>query len=47
MYDEKAMSIIPVYAQTEIPRREEATDTMLTTIMNHAAERIRVGFRRK
>ena len=47
MFDEKAMSIVPVYAQTEIPRREEATDTMFTTIMNHAAERIRVGFRRK
>ena len=47
MFDEKAMSIVPVYAQTEIPHREEATDTMFTRIMNHAAERIRIGFRRK
>ena len=47
MIDEKAMSLIPTYAQTEIPHREEATETMFARIMNHAAERIRVGFRRK
>ena len=47
MYDEKAMSIIPVYAKTEIPQREEVPTGMWTKLMNHAAERIRVGFRRK
>lgn len=47
MFDEKAMSLIPTYAKTEIPRREEVQETMFTRIMNHAAERIRVGFRRK
>ena len=47
MFDEKAMSLIPTYAQTEIPRREEVQETMFTRIMNHAAEKIRVGFRRK
>lgn len=47
MYDEKAMSIIPVYAKTEIPHREEVPTGMWTKLMNHAAERIRVGFRRK
>jgi len=47
MFDEKAMSLIPTYAKTEIPRREEVQETMFTRIMNRAAERIRVGFRRK
>lgn len=47
MFDEKAMSLIPTYAKTEIPRREEVQETMFTRIMNHAAEKIRVGFRRK
>ena len=47
MFDEKAMSLIPTYAQTKIPHREEATETMFAKIMNHAAERIRVSFRRK
>ena len=47
MIDEKAMSLIPTYAQTKIPHREEATETMFARLMNHAAERIRVGFRRK
>ena len=47
MYDEKAMSIIPVYAKTEIPQREEVPTGMWTKLMNHAAEKIRVGFRRK
>jgi len=47
MYDEKAMSIIPVYAKTEIPQREEVPTGMWTRLMNHAAERIRVSFRRK
>ena len=47
MFDEKAMILIPTYAKTEIPRREEVQETMFTRIMNHAAERIRVGFRRK
>ena len=47
MYDEKAMSIIPVYAKTEIPQREEVPTGMWAKLMNHAAERIRVGFRRK
>lgn len=47
MFDEKAMSIIPVYAKTEIPQREEVPTGMWTKLMNHAAERIRVGFRRK
>ena len=47
MFDEKAMSLIPTYAKTAIPRREEVQETMFTRIMNHAAEKIRVGFRRK
>lgn len=47
MIDEKAMSLIPTYAQTKIPHREEATETMFARLMNHAAERIRVSFRRK
>lgn len=47
MINEKAMSLIPTYARTEIPHREEATETMFARLMNHAAERIRVGFRRK
>lgn len=47
MIDEKAMSLIPTYAQTKIPHREEATETMFARLMNHAAEKIRVGFRRK
>ena len=47
MIDEKAMSLIPTYARTEIPHREEATETMFARLMNHAAERIRVSFRRK
>lgn len=47
MIDEKAMSLIPTYAQTKIPHREEATETMFARFMNHAAERIRVSFRRK
>ena len=47
MINEKAMSLIPTYAQTKIPHREEATETMFARLMNHAAERIRVGFRRK
>lgn len=47
MYDEKAMSIIPVYAKTEIPQRKEVPTGMWTRLMNHAAERIRVSFRRK
>ena len=47
MFDEKAMSLIPTYAKTEIPRREEVQETMFTRIMNHAAEKIRVVFRRK
>jgi len=47
MYDEKAMSIIPAYAKAEIPQREEVPTGMWTKLMNHAAERIRVGFRRK
>lgn len=47
MFDEKAMSLIPTYAQTKIPHREEVQETMFTRIMNHAAEKIRVGFRRK
>ena len=47
MIDEKAMSLIPTYAKTEIPRREEVQETMFTRIMNHAEEKIRVGFRRK
>ena len=47
MIDEKAMSLIPAYAQTKIPHREEATETMFARLMNHAAERIRVSFRRK
>ena len=44
MIDEKAMSLIPTYAQTKIPHREEATETMFARLMNHAAEKIRVGF---
>lgn len=47
MIDEKAMSLIPVYAKTEIPQREEVPTGMWTKFMNHAAERIRIGFRRK
>ena len=47
MINEKAMSLIPTYAQTKIPHREEATETMFARLMNHAAEKIRVGFRRK
>lgn len=47
MIDEKAMSIIPVYAKTEIPKRKEVPTGMWTRLMNHAAERIRIGFRRK
>lgn len=47
MFDEKAMSLIPTYAKTAIPRREEVQETMFTRIMNHAEEKIRVGFRRK
>jgi hypothetical protein len=47
MIDENARSIIPVYAQTEIPHREDEVETMINRIMNRAAERIRVGFRRK
>ena len=47
MFDEKAMSLIPTYAKTEIPQREEVPTGMWTKLMNHAAERIRVSFRRK
>lgn len=47
MIDENARSIIPVYAQTEIPHREDEVETMINRLMNRAAERIRVGFRRK
>ena len=47
MYDEKAMSIIPVYAKTEIQPREDEVETMINRLINRAAERIRVGFRRK
>ena len=47
MFDEKAMSLIPTYAKTEIPQREEVPTGMWTRLMNHAAERIRIGFRRK
>jgi len=47
MIDEKAMRMLPAYAKAEIPQREEVPKGMWTRLMNHAAERIRVGFRRK
>lgn len=47
MFDEKAMSIVPAYAKAEIPHREDEMETMINQLMNRAAERIRVGFRRK
>jgi hypothetical protein len=47
MIDEKAMRMLPTYAKAEIPQREEVPKGMWTRLMNHAAERIRVGFRRK
>ena len=47
MFDEKAMSIVPAYAKAEIPHREDEMETMINRLMNRAAERIRVGFRRK
>ena len=47
MFDEKAMSIVPAYAKAEIPHREDEVETMINRLMNRAAERIRVGFRRK
>lgn len=47
MLDQNAMSIVPVYAKTEVPHREEVQTGMWTRIVNRASERIRVGFRRK
>lgn len=47
MLDQNAMSIVPVYAKTEVPHREEVQTGMWTRIINRASERIRVGFRRK
>ncbi len=47
MIDEKAMRMLPAYAKAEIPQREEVPKGMWTRLMNHAVERIRVGFRRK
>ena len=47
MLDQNAMSIVPVYAKTEVPHREEVQTGMWTRIVNRASERIRVSFRRK
>lgn len=47
MLDQNAMSIVPVYAKTEVPHREEVQTGMWTKIVNRASERIRVSFRRK
>lgn len=47
MLDQNAMSIVPVYAKTEVPHREEVQTGMWTRIVNSASERIRVSFRRK